>query len=117
MRQYVLGREFTNKKGKRVVKKPKIQRLVTPTVLQRKRRILSHKVMIRHIQPRAPPLTHESDHCFLRRSRPSRHPARQPRSTLASSPSAPRSAASLSAHDLAAVAAAAVRAPARKALG
>eukprot|EP00441_Pelagodinium_beii_P046675 CAMPEP_0197620950 /NCGR_PEP_ID=MMETSP1338-20131121/1635_1 /TAXON_ID=43686 ORGANISM="Pelagodinium beii, Strain RCC1491" /NCGR_SAMPLE_ID=MMETSP1338 /ASSEMBLY_ACC=CAM_ASM_000754 /LENGTH=231 /DNA_ID=CAMNT_0043190261 /DNA_START=101 /DNA_END=796 /DNA_ORIENTATION=+ len=44
VRQYVLGREFTNKKGKRVVKKPKIQRLVTPTVLQRKRRILSHKI-------------------------------------------------------------------------
>lgn len=61
MRQYVLGREFTNKKGKRVVKKPKIQRLVTPTVLQRKRRILSHKVMIHqaHSTPRTPSYTRE----------------------------------------------------------
>jgi len=37
VRQYVVKREFTNKKGKKVVKAPKIQRLVTPMCLQRKR--------------------------------------------------------------------------------
>ena len=34
---YVIPRTFTNKKGKEVTKRPKIQRLVTPVVLQRKR--------------------------------------------------------------------------------
>ena len=37
VRQYVIAREFTNKKGKSVRKAPKIQRLVTPLTLQRKR--------------------------------------------------------------------------------
>jgi hypothetical protein len=35
--QYVIKREFTNKKGRTVVKSPKVQRLVTPLTLQRKR--------------------------------------------------------------------------------
>merc|ERR1719273_1854485 len=37
VRQYVIAREFTNKKGRTVRKAPKIQRLVTPLTLQRKR--------------------------------------------------------------------------------
>lgn len=37
VRKYVIAREFTNKKGKTVRKSPKIQRLVTPLMLQRKR--------------------------------------------------------------------------------
>ena len=37
VRQYVIARTFTNKKGKEVRKAPKIQRLVTPLTLQRKR--------------------------------------------------------------------------------
>lgn len=37
VRQYVIAREFTNKKGKSVRKAPRIQRLVTPLTLQRKR--------------------------------------------------------------------------------
>jgi len=37
VRQYVIARTFTNKKGIQVRKAPKIQRLVTPLVLQRKR--------------------------------------------------------------------------------
>jgi small subunit ribosomal protein S6e len=37
VRQFVIGRVFTNKKGKTVRKAPKIQRLVTPLTLQRKR--------------------------------------------------------------------------------
>jgi small subunit ribosomal protein S6e len=37
VRQYVIRRKFTNKKGKEVQKAPKIQRLVTPLTLQRKR--------------------------------------------------------------------------------
>jgi len=36
VRQYVIAREFTNKKGKSVRKAPRIQRLVTPLTLQRK---------------------------------------------------------------------------------
>ncbi|KAL7499019.1 hypothetical protein ACHAWT_009615, partial [Skeletonema menzelii] len=35
--KYVIARTFTNKKGKEVRKAPKIQRLVTPLTLQRKR--------------------------------------------------------------------------------
>jgi len=35
--QYVIKREFTNKKGRTVVKSPKVQRLITPLTLQRKR--------------------------------------------------------------------------------
>lgn len=37
VRQYVIHRKFTSKKGKEVRKAPKIQRLVTPLTLQRKR--------------------------------------------------------------------------------
>mmetsp|Transcript_7606 Transcript_7606/g.8701 ORF Transcript_7606/g.8701 Transcript_7606/m.8701 type:complete len:245 (+) Transcript_7606:132-866(+) len=37
VRQYVIAREYTNKKGIQVRKAPKIQRLVTPLTLQRKR--------------------------------------------------------------------------------
>lgn len=37
VRQYVIARTFTNKKGKEVRKAPKIQRLITPIMLQRKR--------------------------------------------------------------------------------
>lgn len=37
VRQYVIARTFTNKKGMQVRKAPKIQRLVTPLTLQRKR--------------------------------------------------------------------------------
>merc|ERR1711957_157786 len=37
VRQFVIARTFTNKKGKEVRKAPKIQRLVTPLTLQRKR--------------------------------------------------------------------------------
>lgn len=37
VRKYVIARTFTNKKGVTVRKAPKIQRLVTPLVLQRKR--------------------------------------------------------------------------------
>jgi len=36
VKQFVIARKFENKKGKTVVKKPKIQRLVTPVVLKRK---------------------------------------------------------------------------------
>merc|ERR1711966_591615 len=35
--KYVISRTFTNKKGKEIRRAPKIQRLVTPLVLQRKR--------------------------------------------------------------------------------
>lgn len=38
VRQYVVTRKFNNKAGKEVTKRPKIQRLVTPGVVQRKRR-------------------------------------------------------------------------------
>merc|ERR1712127_313577 len=37
VRDYVIAREFTNKKGKSIRKAPKIQRLITPLSLQRKR--------------------------------------------------------------------------------
>merc|ERR1719203_2257506 len=37
VRKYVISRTFTSKKGKEVRRAPKIQRLVTPLVLQRKR--------------------------------------------------------------------------------
>jgi small subunit ribosomal protein S6e len=37
VRKYVISRTFTNKKGRTVRKAPKIQRLVTPLTLQRKR--------------------------------------------------------------------------------
>lgn len=40
VRQYVVRRNFKNKKGEEVSKAPKIQRLVTPRKLQRKRRRL-----------------------------------------------------------------------------
>ena len=38
VRKYVLGRKFTNKAGKEKTKRPKIQRLITPERVQRKRR-------------------------------------------------------------------------------
>mmetsp|Transcript_6508 Transcript_6508/g.9805 ORF Transcript_6508/g.9805 Transcript_6508/m.9805 type:complete len:244 (+) Transcript_6508:113-844(+) len=38
VRKYVIKRTFTNKAGKEVTKSPKIQRLITPQVVQRKRR-------------------------------------------------------------------------------
>mmetsp|Transcript_6326 Transcript_6326/g.7663 ORF Transcript_6326/g.7663 Transcript_6326/m.7663 type:complete len:98 (+) Transcript_6326:190-483(+) len=47
VRQYVVRRQFTNKKGKEVSKAPKIQRLVTPLKLQRKRRRLALKKQAR----------------------------------------------------------------------
>ena len=47
VRQYVVKREFTNKKGKKVTKAPKIQRLVTPMSLQRRRRRLAAKKQAR----------------------------------------------------------------------
>lgn len=47
VRQYVVRRTFTNKKGKEVSKAPKIQRLVTPIKLQRKRARLALKKQAR----------------------------------------------------------------------
>jgi small subunit ribosomal protein S6e len=44
VRKYVIAREYTNKKGIMVRKAPKIQRLVTPIVLQRKRARKMEKV-------------------------------------------------------------------------
>jgi small subunit ribosomal protein S6e len=43
VRKYVIARKFENKKGKEVVKRPKIQRLITPLTLQRKRHRASLK--------------------------------------------------------------------------
>jgi len=43
VRKYVVTREFTTKKGKKIQKRPAIQRLVTPAVLQHKREIASVK--------------------------------------------------------------------------
>ena len=47
VRQYVVKREFTNKKGKKVTKAPKIQRLVTPMRLQRRRARMAKKKFAR----------------------------------------------------------------------
>mmetsp|Transcript_17855 Transcript_17855/g.38868 ORF Transcript_17855/g.38868 Transcript_17855/m.38868 type:complete len:246 (-) Transcript_17855:52-789(-) len=44
VRKYVIARNFTNKKGVSVRKAPKIQRLVTPIMLQRKRAVKSAKM-------------------------------------------------------------------------
>jgi len=44
VRKYVIARTFTNKKGVTVRKAPKIQRLVTPLMLQRKRRRKADKM-------------------------------------------------------------------------
>lgn len=44
VRKYVIARTFTNKKGVTVRKAPKIQRLVTPLTLQRKRARKSEKL-------------------------------------------------------------------------
>jgi len=44
VRQYVIARTYTNKKGKEIRKAPKIQRLITPLMLQRKRRRKSQKM-------------------------------------------------------------------------
>lgn len=48
--KYVVKRTFTNKAGKEVTKSPKIQRLITPVNVQRKRRraALAKKVQQRH---------------------------------------------------------------------
>jgi small subunit ribosomal protein S6e len=43
VRQYVIRREVTGKNGKKYTKAPKIQRLVTPVTLQRKRHLLALK--------------------------------------------------------------------------
>jgi small subunit ribosomal protein S6e len=43
VRKFVIARTFTNKKGKTITKRPKIQRLVTPRVLQRKAALLAEK--------------------------------------------------------------------------
>lgn len=43
VRKYVVKRTFTNKAGKEVTKRPKIQRLVTPITLQRKKHRLALK--------------------------------------------------------------------------
>jgi small subunit ribosomal protein S6e len=48
VRKYVIAREFTNKKGIMIRKAPKIQRLVTPIALQRKRQ--RKTVMLASIQ-------------------------------------------------------------------
>lgn len=37
VKKYVIARKFENKKGRTVTKRPKIQRLVTPVTLQRKK--------------------------------------------------------------------------------
>lgn len=44
VKKYVLERKFENKQGKTVTKKPKIQRLITPLVRQRKRQMKVVKV-------------------------------------------------------------------------
>lgn len=44
VRKYVIARAYTNKKGKDCRKAPKIQRLVTPLMLQRKRRRKADKM-------------------------------------------------------------------------
>lgn len=44
VRKYVISRSFTNKAGVTVRKSPKIQRLVTPIMLQRKRARKAHKM-------------------------------------------------------------------------
>lgn len=44
VRKYLVKRTFENKKGKKVTKTAKIQRLVTPITLQRKRQRKSYKV-------------------------------------------------------------------------
>ena len=43
VRKFVIQRSFETKKGLKVTKRPKIQRLVTPLTLQRKRALLAEK--------------------------------------------------------------------------
>lgn len=43
VRKFVVTREFTTKKGKKIQKRPKIQRLVTPRTLQHKRQLAAGK--------------------------------------------------------------------------
>jgi len=43
VRQYVIKRTFTNPKGKKITKSPKIQRLITPARIQRKKHRLAIK--------------------------------------------------------------------------
>ena len=47
VRKKVITREFTTKKGKKQSKRPKIQRLVTPVTLQRKRAYLAERKTMR----------------------------------------------------------------------
>ena len=44
VRRYVIARTFTNKKGREVRKAPKIQRLITPLMLQHKRARKAHNL-------------------------------------------------------------------------
>eukprot|EP00178_Gracilaria_changii_P006863 TRINITY_DN2222_c0_g4_i1.p2 TRINITY_DN2222_c0_g4~~TRINITY_DN2222_c0_g4_i1.p2 ORF type:complete len:261 (-),score=57.82 TRINITY_DN2222_c0_g4_i1:17-724(-) len=44
VRKFVIPHEYTNKKGVKVTKRPKIQRLITPRRLQNKRRIRERKI-------------------------------------------------------------------------
>lgn len=44
VKKFVIARKFENKKGKEVVKRPKIQRLVTPITLQRKKNRIDEAV-------------------------------------------------------------------------
>jgi small subunit ribosomal protein S6e len=43
VRKFVISRSFTTRKGKNITKRPKIQRLVTPLTLQRKRALVAEK--------------------------------------------------------------------------
>jgi small subunit ribosomal protein S6e len=43
VRKFAIARKYTDKKGKAVTKRPKIQRLVTPLTLQRKRALAATK--------------------------------------------------------------------------
>ena len=47
IRKFVIARTFTNKAGKEVTKRPKIQRLITPIMRQRKRARAAAKVQHR----------------------------------------------------------------------
>lgn len=44
VRKYRIARTFENKKGKKVVRKPKVQRLVTPVTLNRKKQRIAASV-------------------------------------------------------------------------
>ena len=58
VRKFVIARTFTNKAGKEVTKRPKIQRLITPIMRQRKRARAAAKVQHREkVRRDAIPLT------------------------------------------------------------